>query len=299
MPMNILITGGTGFIGGALSRELKGQGHSVVITTRRKNDSPEKITWKPPALIPSEVISRFDAVINLAGESIAAGRWTAERKQRIRSSRIDTTHSLVESMKNAGKKPRILISASAVGYYGPCGDETITEGHPPGSDFLSEVTKSWEKEALMAAELGIRVVIVRFGTVLEADGGALPQMVMPFRFFIGGPIGSGKQWFSWVHRDDLIGIIIHCLEHDSIKGPVNVVSPQPVTNREFSSALGRALRRPSWLPVPAFVLRLAMGELGSIVLTGQMVVPEKILKAGYQFKYPDIDRALKAIFSKR
>lgn len=319
--MRVLITGGAGFIGSALSHELSSSGHNVLITTRRQSVSKEILTWKPPALIPPDTISNIDAVINLAGESIASGRWTAAKKERILSSRINTTRALVESMKKIPlnppllkgdrgrllekggggdfKKPKVLISASAVGYYGPRGDENISEDSLSGTDFLAEVCKAWEAEALKAQELGVRVVITRFGTVLESDGGALPKMARPFRFFLGGPIGSGKQWFSWTHREDLIGIIKYVLENKAISGPINVTAPQPVTNKEFSSAIGRALGRPSWLPVPGFVLKIAFGELGSVLLTGQRVMPEKISKAGYQFKYPDVDRALRAIFCKR
>ena len=297
--MNILITGGTGFIGAALSRELVSSAHNVIITTRRQTDSKEKLTWKPPALIPPDTISNIDAVINLAGESIASGRWTKTRKERIMSSRINTTRALVQSMQNVNPGPKVLISASAIGYYGPRGDEHVTEDTPPGTDFLAEVCKVWEAEALKAEELGVRVVLIRIGGVLESDGGALPKMIIPFKFFLGGPIGSGKQWFSWIHRDDIVGIIKYALENKSISGPVNLTAPQPVTNKEFSSALGRALSRPSWLPVPGFMVKIALGELGDILLTGQRVLPEKILKAGYEFEHPDVDGALRAIFEKK
>lgn len=297
--MNILITGGTGFIGTPLSRELRNSGHTVVVTTRHTSDSKEKLTWNPPALIPSKVISCFDAIINLAGEPVALGRWTKKRKELIMSSRLETTRSLVESIKKAPSKPKVLISASAIGYYGAHGDEYVTEDTPPASDFLAEVCKAWEAEALKAEDLGIRVVRVRIGGVLEADGGALPKMMTPFKFFLGGPIGSGKQWFSWIHRDDVVGIVKYALENESVSGPVNAVAPNPVTNREFSSALGKALQKPSWLAVPAFAVKLALGELGGMLLTGQRVIPEKIVKAVYNFKYPDLKDALKAIFRKR
>lgn len=292
----------------------------MVITTRRPSASNEKLTWNPPDLIPVDTISRFDAVINLAGESIASGRWTRERKERLMSSRVDTTRALVKSInkippnppftkggnietfeKGRGrvfKRPKVLISASAVGYYGPHGDEDVTEDSPPGTDFLADICKAWESEALKAEESGVRVVITRFGTVLEAGGGALLKMLLPFKMFIGGQIGSGRQWFPWIHRDDLIGIIKHTINNESLSGPFNVTAPRQVTNKEFSFALGRALNRPSWLPVPGFVLKILFGELGSVLLAGQRVLPEKILQAGYQFKYPDVDGALRAIFNK-
>jgi uncharacterized protein (TIGR01777 family) len=297
--MDILITGGTGFIGSALGKELKKSGHSVIITTRKKTQAKQKLTWNPPDLIPPDRIESIDAVINLAGESIASGRWTDKKKERIRSSRVDTTRALVQSLRHAKIKPKTLISASAVGYYGPHGNKVITEQTPAGADFLAEVAQAWEKEAFKADELGIRVVIVRFGTVLEADGGALKQMAVPFKLFLGGTLGSGEQWFAWVHRDDLIGIIQYVLEHETITGPVNVTAPELVTNREFCSALGEALGRPSWLFVPGFALKVLIGEFGGVLLTGQRVIPEKALKAGYKFKYPEIRAALKAIFDKK
>lgn len=295
--MNILITGGTGFIGTPLGQELRKSGHIIVVTTRRPSDSKDKLTWNPPHLIPSDVIPGFDAVINLAGEPIAPGRWTNEKKKRILSSRINATRALVESMRNAGTKPKVLISASAVGYYGAHGDEYVTEDTPPASDFLADVCMKWETEAFKARELGVRVVTVRIGGVLESNGGALPQMMIPFKFFLGGPIGNGKQWFSWIHRDDVAGIIKYALENDTISGPVNATAPNPVTNEEFSSALGKALNRPSWLPVPGFMVKLTLGEMGSVLLAGQRVMPEKALKAGYKFKYTDVKEALRAIFA--
>lgn len=302
--MNIMLTGGTGFIGGALSRVLKDAGHNVVITTRRKTGSfagalhVTPLQWRPPEVIPPDVISEIDAVINLAGESIAPKRWTEERKARILSSRVNTTRALVESMNNASVKPRVLISASAIGIYGPHGDEPVTEDSPPASDFLGDVCLKWEAEAYKAEELGVRVVTVRIGGVLEADGGALSQMIIPFKFFLGGPIGSGRQWFSWIHRDDIIGIITFALENDSISGPVNLTAPNPVTNREFSKALGITLHRPSFFAVPAFMVKLGLGELGGVLLTGQKVLPKKALDAGYTFKYTDVNEALEAIFNK-
>jgi len=325
--MNILITGGTGFIGGALSRELKNSGHNVIVTTRQQitpkdNVNPlsppfskggmggflEKLTWDPPSLIPSDIISNIDAVINFAGESIASGRWTKKRKELILSSRINTTRALVQSMRqiplnppllkgDRGGLPKILISASAIGYYGPHEDEYVTEDTPPGADFIAGVCKAWEAEALKAEGLGLRVVLLRIGVVLESDGGALTRMAIPFKFFLGGPVGTGKQWFSWIHRDDAVGIIKYSLENESISGPVNLTAPEPVTNREFSTALGRVLRRPSWFAVPGFMIKPTLGELGSVLLTGQRVLPEKALKAGYKFKFTDVNEALRAIFT--
>ncbi len=303
--MNILITGGTGFIGSALSRELANAEHKVIITTRKERYPTPSccnttiLTWKPPQLLPEGIVSNIDAVINLAGESIASGRWTKRRKELIRSSRISTTRALVQSMQNVKERPKVLISASAAGYYGTHGDEYVTEDTPAGKDFLADVGRAWEAEALKAEGAGVRVVLVRLGVVLGPDGGALSKMAAPFKFFLGGHIGSGKQWFSWIHRDDVIGIIKCVLENENISGAINLTAPEPVTNKEFSLALGKALGRPSWLPVPGFVLKTALGEMSDMLLTGQRVLPEKILKAGYKFKYPEVNEALRAIFSKK
>jgi uncharacterized protein (TIGR01777 family) len=296
--MNVLITGGTGFIGAPLTRELREAGHNVSITTRRQSGSKDKLAWNPPELISLDIMSKTDAVVNLAGEKIAPARWTKDKKERILSSRINTTQALVQSMKVANPKPKVLVSASAIGYYGPHGDESVTEDTPAASDYLADVCKKWEAEALKARELGVRVVLVRIGGVLEADGGALPQMIIPYKFFLGGPIGSGKQWFSWIHRDDVVGIIKYTLEHESISGPINATAPHPVTNKEFSAALGNTLKKPSFLAVPGFIVKMTLGELGSVLLSGQRVVPEKALKAGYKFNYPEVNEALSAIIRK-
>jgi hypothetical protein len=293
--MNVLITGGRGFIGSTLGRELRTAGHDVVITTRQGSDSSGELTWKPPSLIPPKNISTFDAIVNLAGDSIYSDRWTKDKKERIRSSRINTTHYLIESIKNADIKPKILINASAVGYYGPLGDEEVTENFSLGKDFLASVCKDWESEALKAEELGVRTVITRFGVVLGQDGGALQKMITPFKAYAGGYLGSGKQWMSWVHIDDVTGFIMFAIEHDKLSGVFNLTAPNPSTNKDFSTALGRALGRPSIFPVPGFVLKAALGEFGEILLTGQRCIPERALIAGYEFKYPLLDKALKSI----
>ncbi len=297
--MNILVTGGLGFIGKVLCAELKNSAHNIFVTSRHGSRSEEVITWNPPQLILSDVISKIDAVINLAGEPIAPKRWTEERKRSILSSRINATRALVQSIEQADSKPKVLISASAIGYYGPHGDEYVTEDDPPASDYLADVCVKWEAEALKAEDLGVRVVTVRLGGVLEADGGALAQMIVPFKFFVGGPIGSGRQWFSWIHRDDVVGIIKYALENASVSGPLNATAPNPVTNKEFSNALGKALHRPSCLSVPGLVVKLTLGELGAVLLTGQRVLPKKALAAGYKFKYPELNEALSAIFKKQ
>jgi uncharacterized protein (TIGR01777 family) len=296
--MNVLITGGRGFIGRSLSRKLRDSGYNVAITTREQSDSEEKLTWNTHDLIPPETMSRFTAVVNLVGDPVAPARWTEEKKERILSSRVKSTRALVDSMRSMNPKPNVFISASAIGYYGPHGDDYVTEDTPPASDFLADVCTQWEAEALKAEEMGIRVVLVRIGAVLESDGGALPTMAIPFKYFMGGPIGEGKQWFSWIHRDDVIGMLHLALENESVSGPLNATAPNPVTNREFSTALGRALHRPSCFTVPGFVIKLAFGELGSVMLTGQRVIPEKALKTGYRFKFSDVNDALRAIYGK-
>jgi uncharacterized protein (TIGR01777 family) len=296
--MKVLVIGGSGFIGSALSRELSGAGHEVVVSTRKKTTSIKKLTWNIPELIATDVISKFDAVVNLAGEKVFSERWTSERKEKIRSSRVDTTKALVESMRASTNRPKVLINTSAIGYYGPHGDEDMNEGALPGSDFLSGVCKEWEVAALRASELGIRVVITRFGLVLGEGGGALSKMLGPFKSFVGGYIGSGKQWMSWVHINDITGFIRYALENESVAGPFNVTAPGPVRNKEFSSSLGKVLGRPAFFPVPALALKLALGEFGDVLLTGQRVISEKAVKAGYQFKYTDVNEALKAILKK-
>ena len=294
--MNILVTGGSGFIGKKLCAEFKKSAHNIFVTSRRGGSSEDILIWNPPQLISSNIISNIDVVINLAGEPIAPKRWTEDRKRSILASRINATRAIVRSIERSDTKPKLLISASAVGYYGAHEDEIITEEIPAASDYLADVCVRWEAEALKAEELGVRVVTVRLGGVLEADGGALAQMVPVFKFFLGGPLGNGNQWFPWIHLDDVVGIIIYALENEDVSGPVNATAPDPVTNKEFSNVLGRVLGRPSCLTVPAFVVEYMLGELSSVLLTGQRVVPEKILKAGYKFKYPELNEALTAIF---
>jgi uncharacterized protein (TIGR01777 family) len=297
--MKVLVIGGSGFVGSALTRELSGAGHDIVVSTRKKTTSGNRLSWNPPELIAPDVISTFDAVINLAGENIFSERWTSAKKERIRSSRVDTTKALVESMSASTKRPDVLINASAIGYYGPHGDEDVNEETPPGGDFLAGLCEEWEAAALQAKELGIRVVIPRFGIILGEGGGALSKMLGPFKAFVGGYIGSGKQWMSWVHIDDITGFIRYAFENKSVSGPFNVTAPGPVRNREFGSALGKVLGRPAFFPVPALALKLALGEFGDVLLTGQRVVSGKAVKAGYMFKYTDVNDALKAILHKK
>jgi uncharacterized protein (TIGR01777 family) len=237
-----------------------------------------------------------DGVIHLAGEPIAAKRWSDKQKERIRSSRILTTRALVEAIAKAKERPKFLLNGSAIGYYGAHGDETLTEEAHPGNDFLARLSIEWEKEATRAEEHGLRVIRLRTGIVLGKGGGALAKMLLPFKLFIGGPLGSGKQWMSWVHLEDEIGLIQLLIENPQARGAVNATAPNPVTMKEFCQTLGRALHRPSWAPVPAFVLRLMLGEMAEMLLTGQRVLPEKALSLGYRFRYPDLREALRALF---
>jgi uncharacterized protein (TIGR01777 family) len=244
-------------------------------------------------------VGESEAVVNLAGESIAAQRWTPAFKQRLVSSRIETTRAIVEAIRAAARPGICLVNASAVGYYGDRGDAVVTEQTPPANTFLGQLSVDWEGEALQAERAGARVVLLRIGIVLGEGGGALEKMVTPFRLFIGGPLGSGRQWFPWIHRDDVVGMIVWALENPQVRGPLNVTAPNPVTMREFARTLGRVLRRPSFAPAPGFALKLLLGEFAGSLLTGQRAIPEAAQRLGYQWRYPDLEGALRAIFPAR
>ena len=301
--MKILITGGTGFVGTQLTSRLIQDSNEVTILTRSKK-GPEKgsgrvsyLQGDPTQKGPwQEAIKDHDAVINLAGASIFS-KWTDEQKKAIRESRVSTTQNIVEGMPSPSPKPFTLFSTSAVGYYGFCGDEELVEDSPPGNDFLSRIALEWEGEALKAKEKGSRVVITRFGIVMGEKGGALSQMISLFKKFVGGPIGSGKQWFSWVHIMDLAEAFVFLLKHPEISGPVNLCSPNPVRNKDLAKALGQVLHRPSFMPAPGFMVKLVLGEFGSVILEGQRVIPKRLLDSGFAFQYPDIKKALQGIVS--
>lgn len=297
--MRVLVTGGTGLIGSALCTSLFRDGHQPVVLSRRPEaararlgDGVEVVRWPGGEQLPAAVLQEVQAVVNLAGENIGAGRWTAARKELIMESRKEVTRNLVLAMVGAGERPKVLVNASAVGYYGPRGDEEVTEEDAPGGDFLARVCRAWEEEARRAEDLGLRVVILRFGLVLAREGGSLPRLVRPFRFFLGGPLGSGRQWVSWVHLEDALGLIRLALEEEGLAGPINVTAPQPVRMEELARILGRVLGRPSRLRLPAGVLRLALGEMAEMLLTGQRVLAERTLRAGYSFRYPGLKAAL-------
>ena len=298
--MRLLVTGGTGFIGATLCRRLSSDGHELLVLTRKPRASNPQLRtryllWDAPDW--AREMAQVDGMINLAGEPLVAKRWTSEQKRLIQDSRLLTTRRLVQAMAASQPRPRVLINASAVGYYGPRDDEELTERSPSGRGFLAELCRSWEQEAQQAQVLGVRVVVLRIGIVLSADGGALSKMVPPFRWGLGGPLGSGRQWMSWIHRDDLLGLIAWALSRPDVAGPVNATAPQPVRMREFCQALGRALHRPSWAPVPALMLRLLLGEMAQVLLTGQRVIPDAALRAGHPFQFSDLTSALAACLS--
>jgi len=303
--MQIVVAGGTGFIGRPLCASLCREGHQVILLTRRierqryHDSTITAVEWNGrDAGAWEKYLEDADAVINLAGAPIADERWNDARNQILKESRVLTTRLLIEALSRCSSKPQTLINASGIGYYGACDDRALDEGASRGQGFLADLCLAWEAEALRAAVLGVRVVMLRTGMVLEQDGGALPKMLLPFRFFAGGPIMPGTQWVSWIHRRDHIGLIKWALTSPSISGPVNAVAPEAVTMNRFCDALGQALHRPSWLPVPGFALHLALGELGTLMTTGQRVVPAKALSHGYIFQYPKLEPALRAILTK-
>lgn len=304
--MNVVVTGGTGFIGRPLCTALCEDSHTVTLMTRRPAEAQPVfgravtvVEWNGrEGGVWEQALEGADAVINLAGAPIADARWTTARKRLLTDSRVSTTRLLVDALSRRSSKPRTLISASGIGYYGASDDRVLDEGAPRGRGFLAELCLEWEAAALEAAAFGTRVVTLRTGMVLEQDGGALPKMLLPFRLFAGGPIMPGSQWVSWIHRRDHIGLIQWALTTEAVSGPVNAVAPGAVTMRTFCSQLGRVLRRPSWLPVPGFALEAALGELGTLMTTGQRVSPVKALAGGYQFQYPMLEPALRAILSK-
>lgn len=299
--MKIVVTGATGFVGRPLLRALVEAGHDVVAWTR----NPERARlhlpalcvaqrWDPHRATEPSRLRGVDAIVHLAGESVAGGRWTAERKNEIRASRVAGSRSLVDAIAAlpADERPRALIAASAIGYYGDRGDERLDEGSPAGEGFLAEVCEAWESTVARARESGVRTVSIRVGVVLGKDGGALQAMLPPFRLGGGGRIGSGNQWMSWIHLDDLVALFVHALHDESFPAIANGVAPNPVTNAVFTTELGRVLGRPTLVPVPAFALRLALGEMGSVVTASQRVVPTCAVASGFAFRWPELGPAL-------
>jgi uncharacterized protein (TIGR01777 family) len=308
--MKIVIAGGSGFLGSPLAEMYAEESHEVRVLTRSlmpgdtRHDPGTgvpgitRVGWKPDGTSGpwASTVDGADALINLSGESLSAKRWSPQQKARFRDSRILATRSLVAAMAAARTPPAVFISGSAVGYYGASDGRALTESDPPGADFPAKLCVEWEDEARKAERLRTRVVLLRTGIVLERSGGALPEMMRPFKFFVGGPIGSGTQFISWIHRLDWIEIVRWIVQTPSVTGPVNATAPHPVTNRHLTRALGHALHRPSFVPAPAFAVKLVVGEMAQSIITGQRVLPARAQKEGYHFRYPEIEQAFRGIF---
>jgi len=294
--VNVIVAGASGLVGSKLVPALMEAGHQVcrLVRERRKAVAGD-VPWNPAAgEIDEAAIDQADAVINLAGENIAGGRWSAQRKAAIRDSRVYSTRTIAQAMAKVPSRPRTLVNASAIGYYGSRGDEVLDEESAPGDgDFLAGVCREWEAATGPAADAGARIVVARFGVILSGQGGALKKMLLPFTLGLGGRIGSGRQYTSWVAIDDVVGSLLHCLANDSLHGPVNVVAPRPVTNAEFTKALGRSLHRPTLFPMPAFAARAALGQMADeLLLASQRVRPARLLASNYVFRYPELAGAL-------
>lgn len=319
--MRIVIAGGTGFLGSPLAEVYAEEGHDVRVLTRglppgESRHDPgtgvpgvTRVGWNPDSLPPgtggfasgqlppwAAALDGADAVVNLAGESIAGPRWTPQRKALLRDSRIVSTRALAAALTAIPTPPRVFVSGSGVGFYGPGGDEPKTEDSPAGSDFLANLCVDWEQEARRAEPSGVRVALLRTGLVLEQSGGALAKMLPPFRMFAGGPMGSGRQYMSWIHRLDWLEMVRWIVDTPEASGPINATAPHPVTNREFARALGRALHRPALLPVPKLALKLMLGEMAETLVTGQRAIPAKAKALKFHFRYPEIDQAFRGIF---
>lgn len=299
--MKVAILGGTGFIGKYVAEVLQERGHQVVLWSRQTttiHSLSSRFTIQQWPLAMEEAVDDIDAVINLAGESINQ-RWTQQAKEKIRKSRIETTRQLVRYVQDGILQPKVLINASAVGYYGFSEDLIFTEDSPDAGDFLASVTKEWEQEADQVSKHGIRVVKARLGVVLGRDEGALVQMLLPYRLFVGGTVGRGTQWVSWIHIQDVAGLLAFALEHDHISGPLNLTSHGFIQMKQFGQLIGKTLGRPHWFPVPSIVLKVMLGEVSQLVLEGQRVMPAKALQAGYRFKYKDLESALSDLLKRR
>ncbi|HEY6442571.1 MAG TPA: TIGR01777 family oxidoreductase [Candidatus Acidoferrales bacterium] len=294
--MKILISGASGLVGKALARKLQEDGHTIARLVRPGGkSSPEDIFWDPmAATVDAPAMEGFDAVIHLSGASIAEARWNPERKAVLRSSRIDSTRVLVDTLSGLKQKPRVFLCASATGYYGNRGDELLTESSEGGTDFLALLARDWEAEARRAELAGIRTVRLRFGVILSADGGALPRMLAPFKYGVGGRLGSGNQWMSWIALEDVMEIMFSAIASSQFSGPVNVVAPNPVRNSEFTRIAAAALHRPAIFSAPAFALRIALGQMADpLLLSSQRAIPERLLAIGYKFRFANLDSSLK------
>jgi uncharacterized protein (TIGR01777 family) len=294
--VKILITGASGLIGKALQESFRQKGYEMLLAGRGEPKNPNEIQWDAGQGFAGSDLERLeglDAIIHLAGENISALRWTEEKKKAIRDSRVHGTHSVVETIARLKQKPIVFISASAIGYYGDRGEEQLSETSRPGDTFLSGVCKEWETESRRAEDSGVRTVLLRNGIVLSKDGGALATMLTPFKFGVGGVVGSGQQWMSWISLDDVVRIVNYALEHEHLRGAVNVVAPHPVTNEEFTKTMGEVLYRPTILPLPEFAVNLVFGEMGdALLLDSTRVIPKRLEEAGFEFKFPTLKKAL-------
>lgn len=300
--MKVIVTGASGLIGSALAASLEADGHQVTRLVRSEPSGPGQVRWAPEADEIADVaaLEGHDGAVHLAGPSIGGHRWTDGYKRELRDARVKGTDLLARALGALDRPPTVLVSGSAVGFYGDCGDEPVTEASSPGTGFLADLVRDWEAAAAPAAEAGVRVVNLRTGIVLARHGGALEKMLLPFKLGVGGRMGSGKQWFSWVALDDEVGAVRHTLADPSVRGPVNVTSPQAVTNAQFAKALGRALRRPTLMPVPTAALNALLGKelVAETILAGQRVYPAALEAAGYTFAFPDLDAALAHVLNK-
>jgi uncharacterized protein (TIGR01777 family) len=294
--VTIVIAGGSGFLGQKLARRMAKDGHQVRILTRRQSQSSDQITWQPDGTAGALAVhlNGVDAVINLAGENLAGGRWSPERKELLRSSRVLPTRTLARAIAQCHTPPKTFVSASGAGYYGPRGDEPVTEDAPPGSDFLGRLCVDWEQEA-RAVPPATRLAIVRSGLVQSADGGALKRMLLPFKLGLGATLGSGDQFLPWIHEDDWTAMVMWIIENNRAAGAVNATAPTPVTNREFTQTLARVLKRPAIFRAPAFALRTALGELAEVLLTGQRAVPAHAEQLGFRFTHRTLEPALHSL----
>lgn len=296
--MSVVVTGGTGFLGSALVSALLAKGREAVVVSRdpsraRVPGGAKAVSWED---LPTAV-DGASAVVNLAGETIAQ-RWTTSAKARIVSSRAEAAERVGAALRRASARPSVLVNASAVGFYGDRGDEELTEASAPGTGFLAETTSAWEEAARRAAPDGVRLVLPRIGVVLGEEGGALSKMLLPFRLGLGGPLGNGRQWMPWIHRDDLVSLLLALLDDSRYEGPVNATAPDPVTMRDFAATLGRVLRRPAFAPAPAFAIRAAMGEMAALVLDGQRVLPRRAASLGFPFRFPSLEPALRDLLGR-
>lgn len=302
--MRVIITGGTGLIGRALVENLASDGHEVVVLSR----APERTTGLPAGVRAERWDARTadgwvhladgaDAIVNLAGENLSAGRWTDEQKRRIRDSRLLAGQAVVQAVEQASRKPGVVIQASGIGYYGPRGDKEITEDAAPGRDWLAQVAVQWEDSTAAVEAMGVRRAVARTGVVLSTQGGALPRMMLPFRLFVGGPLGGGKQWFPWIHLQDEAAAIRFLIDTDAAAGPFNLAAPHPLTNAQFSRVLGQVMGRPAIIPAPAFALRVLFGEMATLLLDGQRGVPKRLLELGFQFRFTQAEAALRDLLA--